>query len=90
MEFKSTQTIDISRNTFEKPIGIYNKSKYRYSDWDTGKEVRETNAILKETLNTDYLTDDEVVIEKLLMSTRVYIVENVDTEFYTSSNNNRQ
>lgn len=81
-ELKSTQTIDITRNTFEKPIGIYNKSKYRYSDWDTGKEVRETSAVLKETLNTDYLTDDEVIlVEKLLMSTRVYIVENVDTEF---------
>mgnify|MGYP003108487137 FL=1 len=81
-ELKSTQTIDITRNTFEKPIGIYNKSKYRYSDWDTGKQVRESSAVLKETLNTDYMTDDEVVlVEKLLMSTRVYIVENVDTEF---------
>jgi len=37
---------------------------------------------LKETLNTDWITEQDAnLLEKLIMSTDVYIVENADTEF---------
>jgi hypothetical protein len=39
-------------------------------------------SVLKETINTDWITEaDSVLIEKLIMSTDVYIVENSDTDF---------
>jgi hypothetical protein len=47
-----------------------------------GKTTREVTAVLKETLNTDWITEDQAyLLEKLIMSTDVYIVENADTEF---------
>jgi len=79
-ELKSTDTLDITRNKYSKMIGIFNKSKYRYSDWDKGQAVRETSAIRKETLNTGYLDAEQAsLVKECLLSTDVYIVENVDT-----------
>jgi len=47
-----------------------------------GITTRQTTAILKEQLNTDWITENEgILIEKLIMSTNVEIVQNVDTEF---------
>ena len=84
-ELKSTDTIDISRNKYAKMLGIFNKSKYRYSDWDKGKAIRQTSAIRKETLNTDYLDAEQAsLIKECMLSTDVYIVENVDTQFTQS------
>ena len=58
-------------------IGIFNKSKYRYSNWDKGQSIRQTTATKKETLNTDYILEEQaILIEKLLMSTDVYLVQN--------------
>ena len=38
--------------------------------------------MLKETLNTDWLSENEAsLMEKLLMSTNVYILDNADTDF---------
>ena len=82
---KSTQTIDIERNKYAKMIGVFNKSKYRYSDWDKGQAIRQTTAKQKETLNTDYILEEQaILIEKLLMSTDVYIVQNADTQLTQS------
>ena len=79
-ELKSTDTLDVTRNKYSKMIGIFNKSKYRYSDWDKGQAVRETSAIRKETLNTGYLDAEQAsLVKECLLSTDVYIVQNVDT-----------
>ena len=79
-ELKSTDTIDITRNKYEKVIGIFNKSKYRYSNWDKGQAVRETSAIRKETLNTGYLDAEQAsLVKECLLSTDVYVVQNVNT-----------
>ena len=82
---KSTDKIDISRNKYSKVIGIFNKSKYRYSNWDKGQAIRETSAVRKETLNTGYLDAEQAsLIKECLFSTDVYIVSNVDTQFTQS------
>jgi len=79
---KSTQTLSVERNNYNALIGTYNKSVWRYNDTQRGKTTRQTTASLKETLNTDWLSENEATLmEKLLMSTNVYIIENSDTEF---------
>jgi hypothetical protein len=75
---KSSETIDIERNKYSKMVGTFDKSKYYYASWQTGDAVRQTKAKKKEILNTDYITEAEgVLIEKLLMSTDVFVVENI-------------
>ena len=79
---KSTQTLSIERNNYNALIGTYNKSVWRYNDTQRGKTTRQTTATLKETLNTDWLSENEATLmQNLLMSTNVYILENSDTEF---------
>ena len=78
---KSTQTVEVSRDNYNSMIGTFNKSKWRYDDTQRGKTTRQTTAILKETLNTDWITEqDGNLLEKLIMSTDVYVVENADTD----------
>ena len=79
---KSTQTTSINRDNYNSMIGTFNKSRYRYNNTQRGKTTRQTTAILRETINTDYITEAQgVLIEKLLMSTDVQIVQNADTDF---------
>jgi hypothetical protein len=79
---KSTQTIEVNRNTYSTMLGTFNKSKYRYNNTQRGKKTREVTAVLKETLNTDWITEQDAnLLEKLIMSTDVYIVENADTTY---------
>ena len=79
---KSTQTTEISRNNYNTLLGKYNSSKFFYNNTMRGINTRQTTAVLKEQLNTDWITENEgILIEKLLMSTNVDIVENMDTEF---------
>jgi len=81
-KMKSTQTLNVERNNYNALIGTYNKSVWRYNDTQRGKTTRQTTATLKETLNTDFISEtDAFLIEKLLMSTNVYILENNDTDF---------
>ena len=84
-ELKSSDKIEIKRNKYSKMIGIFNKSKYRYSNWDKGQSLREVTAIRKETLNTDYLDAEQAsLVKECMLSRDVYIVQNVDTQ-YTQS-----
>ena len=77
---KSTQTINVTKDTFGSMLGVFNKSKYRYDNSQRGKTVRQTKAVLKETLNTDYITEaDANLLEKLIMTQNVFVVENADT-----------
>ena len=79
---KSTQTIEVTRNNYETIMGRFNASKWYYNNTMRGKKTRETTAVLKETLNTDWINEaDANLLEKLIMSTDVYIVENADTDF---------
>ena len=63
-------------------MGRFNGSKWSYNNTMRGKNTRQVTAILKETLNTDWITEEDGrLLEKLIMSTDVYMVENGDTEF---------
>jgi hypothetical protein len=79
---KSTQTTNIERNNYSSMLGTFNKSKWRYNNTQRGKTTRQTTATLSEILNTDWITEQDAnLLEKLIMSTDAYIVENVDTDF---------
>ena len=79
---KSTQTVGVQRNNYSTMLGTFNKSQWRYNNTQRGKTTRQTTAVLKETLNTDWISEqDGNLLEKLLMSTSVYIVENADTDY---------
>tara|TARA_R100001443_G_scaffold1056_1_gene4156 strand:+ start:25177 stop:26646 length:1470 start_codon:yes stop_codon:yes gene_type:complete len=79
---KSTQRIEVTRNNYSSILGTFNGSKWRYNNTQRGKQTRQVTAVLKETLNTDWLSEEQAyLVEKLIMSTDVYIVENTDTEF---------
>ena len=63
-------------------LGTFNKSKWRYNNTQRGKTTRQTTATLRETLNTDWITEeDAVLLENLIMSTNVNIIENADTDY---------
>ena len=79
---KSTQKIEVTRNNYSSIMGRFNASKWYYNNTMRGKKTRQVTAILKETLNTDWITEDQAyLLEKLIMSTDVYIVENADTTY---------
>lgn len=81
-KMKSTQTIEVNRNNYSTMLGTFNKSKWRYNNTQRGKTTSQTTAVLKETLNTDWITEQDAnLLEKLIMSTDVYIVENTDTTY---------
>jgi hypothetical protein len=81
-KMKSTQTVNIKRNTYEKMIGNFGDSLYNYDNFRGGVETRETTARVSETLNTDFLVAEEVtLLENLMMSTHVQIVENDYTTY---------
>lgn len=82
---KSTQTVNVERNNYSSMLGTFNKSKYRYDDYQRGKTTRQTTAVLRETLNTDWIPEAQAdLIEKCLISTNVQIVQN-DNSTYTQS-----
>ena len=82
---KSTQTVDVERNNYSSMLGTFNKSVWRYNNTQRGKATRQTTAVLKETLNTDWINEEDGnLLEKLIMSTDVYMVESgdgVETEY---------
>ena len=81
-KMKSTQTVEVNRNNYNTMLGTFTGSKWRYNNTQRGKTTRETTAVLKETLNTNWITEQDAnLLEKLLVSTHIDIVENADTEF---------
>ena len=82
---KSTQTIEVKRDNYETLLGNFGGEYYSYNNTGRGKTTRKTTSILKETLNTEFINDQEAqLLESLFTSTRVDIVENDDTS-YTES-----
>ena len=77
---KSTQTLDVTRNNYETMIGEFSSDMYSYTNSDRGKNTKNTSAVLKETINTDWISEaDAVLLEGLLMSTNVSIIETTGT-----------
>ena len=81
-KMKSTQTLNVKRNNYETLLGDYNSATYSYNNFDRGKRTRKTDAMIKETINTDFISEAEAeFLENLIMSTNVHIVENDDTTY---------
>ena len=81
-KMKSTQTVEIQRNEYETMLGNFSNDLYSYDNFARGKRTRKTTAILKEKLNTDWINEEQVgLIESLLMSTNVQIIQNADTDY---------
>ena len=79
-KMKSTQTFNVERNNYNTMLGTFNKSRWRYNDTQRGTTTRQTTTTLNETITTDWINEEEArLIEKLIMSTSVQIVENIDT-----------
>ncbi len=79
---KSEQTLDVTRDEYQTMLGNFNDTMYSYDNFQRGKKVRRTTAVLKETINTDWINEqDAQLLEGLIMSTNVQIVENSDTDY---------
>tara|TARA_A100001201_G_scaffold356_7_gene913 strand:- start:4951 stop:6465 length:1515 start_codon:yes stop_codon:yes gene_type:complete len=82
---KSRQSLDITRDNYETILGRFGGDFYSYNNTGRGKITRKTGAILKETLQTDFIREEEAqLLESLFTSIRVDIVENDDTDFTES------
>tara|TARA_R110002020_G_scaffold418666_1_gene627869 strand:+ start:363 stop:1823 length:1461 start_codon:yes stop_codon:yes gene_type:complete len=81
-KMKSTQSIDVTKNDYETVLGNFNSNMYSYDNFGRGKKTRQTTALVKETLNTDWITEqDAQLLEGLIMSTNVEVIENADTTY---------
>lgn len=79
---KSTQKLNVKRNTYSTLMGYYSSSKFFYNNTQRGKTVRSTEATLTETLKTDWISEeDATLLQSLMKSNEVQVVENTDTEF---------
>jgi hypothetical protein len=79
---KSTQTLKVERDNYQTMIGDFSRTQYSYNNFEGGKKVSRTTASLSETLNTDWITEDEaVLLENLMKATKVNIVENDYTTY---------
>ena len=83
---KSRQSLDITRDNYETILGRFGGDFYSYNNTGRGKITRKTGAILKETLQTDFIREEEAqLLESLFTSIRVDIVANSDETEFTES-----
>ena len=81
-KMKSTQTLKIDRDSYETMIGEFSQDMYSYNNFEGGKKIRRTSAILSETINTDWITEEEAVfLENLIKATKVQLIENDYTTY---------
>ena len=79
---KSTQTLKINRDNYQTMIGNFSDAIYSYNNFEGGKKVSRTSAVLSETLNTDWITEDEaILLESLMKATKVQIIANDYTTY---------
>ena len=79
---KSTQTLKIERDNYENMVGNFSDTLYSYNNFEGGKKVSRTSAVLSETLNTDWISEtDAVLLESLMKATKVQIIENDFTTY---------
>jgi hypothetical protein len=82
---KSTQTIQVKRDNYETLLGNYNQNVFTYTNTERGKRTRKVDSVLKEVLQTDWIPEGHAeLIESLIQSSRVDMLENSDTEFTQS------
>ena len=81
-QMKSTQTLEVTRDEYQTMIGNFNSDMYSSDNFQRGKQVRRTSAVLTETISTDWIYEEDAqLLESLIMSTNVQIVENSDTAY---------
>ena len=81
-KMKSTQSVEVKRDSYSKMLGEFNSTKYSYNNFDRGIKNRNVEARLIEVLNTDFITEqDAQLLEKLIVSDDVFIIENSDTDY---------
>tara|TARA_R110002020_G_scaffold65_3_gene362 strand:- start:5523 stop:6947 length:1425 start_codon:yes stop_codon:yes gene_type:complete len=81
-KMKSTQSIKVKRNSYSQMPGEFNSTEYSYNNFDRGIKTRTVEAQLIETLNTDFITEEDgQLLEKLIVSNDVFIIENDDTTY---------
>mgnify|MGYP003146962346 CR=1 FL=1 len=81
-KMKSTQTLKIDRDSYEAMMGEFSQDVYSYNNFEGGKKIRRTAAILSETINTDWITEEEAVfLENLMKATKVQLIENDYTTY---------
>lgn len=74
---KSTESLEVERTKYDSMLGIYNKSVWRYNDTDRGVNINEVKATKKQTINTDWITEEQAsLIEKCILSSNVYVIAN--------------
>jgi hypothetical protein len=79
---KSTQTLKINRDNYQTMIGNFSDAIYSYNNFEGGKKVSRTSAVLSETLNTDWITEGEaILLENLMKATKVQIIANDYTTY---------
>ena len=71
---KSYDEIEVERNTYYKQKGRWNNDTFSYEKFDRGEEQYFTRSRKKYTLNTDWLSDEEVrLVEDMFESAKVFI-----------------
>ena len=81
-KMKSTQSVEVKRDSYSKMLGEFNSTEYGYNNFDRGVKNRNVEARLTEVLNTDFITEqDAQLLEKLIISDDVFIIENTDTDY---------
>ena len=81
-KMKSTRTIDVTRNNYSTVLGVYGGQKYTYSNTQRGKKTRSVEAVQKETLNTDWMVEEQAqFLENLFMSKNVNMVKSAFTDY---------
>ena len=79
---KSEESIKVKRNSYGTLIGDFSNVEYFYDDIMASRKVRKVEATRHETLNTDFIAEEDAeLLERLIMSTDVFMVENADTTY---------
>tara|TARA_Y100001972_G_scaffold118656_1_gene159005 strand:- start:2711 stop:4255 length:1545 start_codon:yes stop_codon:yes gene_type:complete len=69
---RNTQTIDIKRDNYDKMLGVFSGSKYRYDNADRGTTTVKVHSKIKETLQSDYIPQSQgQLFADLFLSRRV-------------------
>tara|TARA_R110002096_G_scaffold302222_2_gene497157 strand:- start:3771 stop:5246 length:1476 start_codon:yes stop_codon:yes gene_type:complete len=83
---KSTETTDITRNKYNTLLGEFSSSKYYYNNTQRGQTIRSVSATTKETLETNWITEeDAVLLKSLFVSSNVYIIKNKNNQLYNKA-----
>ena len=81
-KLKSTRTIEVTRNNYNSILGVYGGEKYAYTNTQRGKRTRNVEAVRKEVINTDWITETQAeFLENLFKSKNVNLVQSSFTDY---------